>query len=633
MVCAGVAIGMAASGLLLQAQEAGYSDFTVNKPFTRWWWFASEIDTIDIKYQIDWLKANEFGGVEIAWVYPMNGDTTIRRYGWLSPEWTNAVVFAKKYANRQGLACDFTYGTLWPFGDSRVPPEEGTMFFGDSVSPKTMRLTWEHPEKGRVINHLDHQALESYSQRLISELRPALPGSTSALFCDSWEVETKRLWTKGFGEEFMRRFGYDVAPLLDSLFLPGFERIYYDYMTLLSDYVLYEFYGPFTEIAHRYGAISRVQCGGAPTDLLTAFSMVDIPEAEAILFEPTFARIPASAALITEKPVVSAEAFTCLYGWKGWPGPGPHQGEERIPDMKLVADALFANGVNEIIWHGMPFNREGGTNRFYASVHVGPDAGFAAELPGFNRYLQKVTGYMRTGTPYTGMGVYLPVEDARMGVEYPDSLQFPWAWGEYELRYVKFPEEVRGYQPVWINRDFLLNIRVVGNRFFCGKTEIPALYVDVQYLDTESLEWLYTLAQRGFPVCLKRDPGEPGTASTPGYFTLVSALKALPNVGENLHTVYPFLPLISGDDIPEFQSRYTPDGLLIFFANPLSKEIRYPLRYEQSYQAEAIEKEVTINFKRLAIPLRLRFEPNQSLLVTVSKDGLVEFADIGYQGH
>ncbi|HOP59313.1 MAG TPA: hypothetical protein PLR52_07835, partial [Bacteroidales bacterium] len=38
------------------------------KPYTRYWWFASMISEEDVKYNLDWLKANGFGGVEIAWV-------------------------------------------------------------------------------------------------------------------------------------------------------------------------------------------------------------------------------------------------------------------------------------------------------------------------------------------------------------------------------------------------------------------------------------------------------------------------------------------------------------------------------------------------------------------------------------
>jgi len=98
----------------------------ISKPYARYWWFASEIKKGDIKYNLDWLKQNGFGGVELAWVYPLNSrhrnlDTTYTpRQQWLSPEWQDVVSYAMLYADSLGLACDLTLGTLWPFGDSYV---------------------------------------------------------------------------------------------------------------------------------------------------------------------------------------------------------------------------------------------------------------------------------------------------------------------------------------------------------------------------------------------------------------------------------------------------------------------------------------------------------------------------------
>jgi hypothetical protein len=47
--------------------------FKTSKPFTHWRWFASVIKKEDIAYQLDWVKKNNFGGVEIAWVSPLKG--------------------------------------------------------------------------------------------------------------------------------------------------------------------------------------------------------------------------------------------------------------------------------------------------------------------------------------------------------------------------------------------------------------------------------------------------------------------------------------------------------------------------------------------------------------------------------
>ena len=135
----------------------------------------------------------------------------------------------------------------------------------------------------------------------------------------------------------MQEHGYDIVPYMENRTLLDKENaeVFYDYMHTLSGYVLREFYQPFADNATRVGAFSRAQCGGAPTDLLTAFTLVDVPETEAILYEPCFSKIAVSAATLADKPVVTAETFTCAYGWtslryKNGRGMSPYQGKEQI---------------------------------------------------------------------------------------------------------------------------------------------------------------------------------------------------------------------------------------------------------------------------------------------------------------
>ncbi len=181
-------------------------------------------------------------------------------------------------------------------------------------------VSWEYPEKGFIINHMDREAFRRYSKRLGSALSPALKDSASGLFCDSWEVGTNRIWTKGFGEEFRNRYGYYISPYMDSIYSPAYSDARYDYMKLASEYVVEQFYIPFAEECRRLRAFSRVQCAGAPVDLIRAYASVDVPETEAMLYEPPYSRI-------------------------------------------------VANGVNQVVWHGMPFNPAGiDTIMFYARV-------------------------------------------------------------------------------------------------------------------------------------------------------------------------------------------------------------------------------------------------------------------------
>src|SRR5262245_58470987 len=111
-------------------------------------------------------------------------------------------------------------------------------------------------------------------------LAPALEGSTSALFCDSWEVSTRRMWSDHLWEPFRRQFGYDLLPLIEEI--DEDEHLRYDYRKFVAQAVLDEFYRPFARICHELKARSRVQCHGAPTDLIAAYAALDIPESEAL---------------------------------------------------------------------------------------------------------------------------------------------------------------------------------------------------------------------------------------------------------------------------------------------------------------------------------------------------------------
>lgn len=602
------------------------------KPYTRWWWFAAEIDTADVKYQLDWLKENGFGGVEIAWIYPMHGDSTVKRPQWLSPEWSSAVTFAKRYADRIGLGCDYTYGSLWPFCSPTLNEEDGHRGYFDDESQCTQRLTWEHPRLWRILNHLDKEAFGRYADEMNKGLKEAYKGSASGLFVDSWEVETRYMWTKGFGDTFRERMGYDIEPYMDKLYSSGNERVYYDYMKVLSDYVLYQFYAPFTENAHRNGAFSRAQCGGAPTDLLTAFGLVDIPETEAILYEPNFGRIAASASALENKAAVSAEAFTCMYGWVGWSkGPGPYQGQEQIADMRLIADALFANGTNQIIWHGTPYNKQGDrSNYFYASVQNEPGGFFSGQVKEFNEYMTLVSSYMRRGNSYSDVAVYMPLEDSWMGVEYPDSLQMPWVWGEYELRYIHTPSELKGRQPLWINHHYLVSSEIKNGVLKSGHCSFNALVVDVEFMDGEALKNIVRLAEQGLPIWLKRDPLQPGKKQIKEYDQLLVKLKGMPNVSQHL-SIIPGKALIEGDDLPDWWCREDDSTYYIFIANPSAQALTYPLRYNQAFEDSGSKREIRINVGNISHTLQLNFKPNESLLIEVEKQsGKYQLVDLAF---
>ena len=612
------------------------------RPYTRWWWFSSEIDTNDVRDQLVWLKNHAFGGVEIAWIYPMFLDSSKPHTTFLSPEWAKPVVMAKRVADSLGLGCDFTSGTLWPFSDVNLPAGDQTRSYFDSIEPARRGFTWDFPREARIINHLDSNAFYRYAEKMNRGLGEAYQGSRSALFVDSWEVETQYAWTPGFGETFQKEHGYDITPYMEARTLldTANAEIFYDYMHTLSGYVLREFYRPFAANATKVGAFSRAQCGGAPTDLLTAFATVDVPETEAILYEPCFSRIAASAATLAGKPVVTSETFTCAYGWtslmyqKGH-GHSPFQGKEQIADLKLICDALFANGTNQIIWHGFPFNKVGDTSNFFyttCQISTSPLNNLTGEpLRKFNRYMTTVSHYMRKGQNYSDLAVYMPLEDAWMTAYYPDSLRKVKAffWGQYELRFIRTPEAFKGLQPIWVNEHFLNSARYADGILQCGNARFKALYSEVQYMELGALRQLLRLAKAGMPVCLARTPMEPGHVKhADEYAQTLAQLLALDNVNTD-PSALDCQPLIEGDNLPDFWCRQEGDVYYVFVANPLCRTISYPLSYGYAFTDRGATCRIVVNHHGKREPVTLTFKPMESLLMRIDRKG-VRFVDLGF---
>jgi hypothetical protein len=599
----------------------------ISRPYARYWWFASEIKREDVKYNLDWLKLNGFGGVEIAWVYPRNAmdkklDTTYTpRQEWLSSAWQEVVEYAALYADSIGLACDMTMGTLWPFGDSYVSYEEASQQYGEGER-QLIRKSWEHPKTGFVVDHLDPGKYLPYFRRMLNAFPHPATKLPPSYFIDSWEVHAEKLWTDGFKDEFMRHYGYDISPFMDSIYTRDNRHRLYDYRKMISNKVI-NFYENFDRLLNEKNIRSRGQCSGAPCDIISAYARLDIPEGEAMLYEPEFNSIPASAAMLASKSVVSAETFTCLYGW-----PRDYIRQEQIADLMLVADALFANGVNHIVWHGKPHNtKDQDTVSFYASVHVGSDGALAAEIPAFNQYLTTVSETMKQGRSYSDVAVYLPTEDAWIKGILPKDKQFIWAWGYYEMRYTYFPAEVAGHHPIWINQEFLTKGVFESGVFRVGDARFRSLYIDVEFLDYEVLRRIRTLAEQGLSITLKRPPREAGTIKHGDWGVLLNTINGLSNVSAEFSPKRP--ALIEGTDIPTYWARMTDEALYIFFAHPRTEKLTFPLAYGHSFTDATMELPVIVNYEGERHATVLQFEPYSSLLYKIEK-GTMTRLDIDY---
>ena len=616
--------------------------YPTSKPSTRWWWFATEIKKEDIRHQLNWMKSMNIGGVEIAWVYPLYRyqemyarsynryypkDTTAQK--WLSPEWSEMVTYTKRYADSIGLACDFTLGSAWPVAGGNIPKEYRTQIYGDSNFQQLLTFSWEWPDTQYVINHLDSNAFYLFAKPVGDALREALKGSKSSLFTDSWEIKlnsTNKIWTNSFDKTFKEKFGYDIIPYMEAE-IDSFPDVRYDYMLHLDEYVTNGFYKPYVKKCRELGAWSRVQCLGSPTDVMTTYSLVDIPETEAMLNNPNYSRIVSSSACLASKPMVSCESFTCMYGF-----PATYLRKEQTADLKMVADALFAQGVNHHIYHGTPYNPKGSdTIDFFATTYFGPGGSLEPELPAFNEYIEKVSGILKKGKTYSDIAIYIPYEDAVMKGPYPPERQRVWVWGEYELRYVFPPGEAEGYHPLWINRHFLEHAEFQKGKLVVGDAAFSLLFVDVEYMDVRALQCILELAKKGLPVCLKREPMQPGKMKIANYENMISELKALSNVSADFKEMINHPPLIRGDSLPDYWCRVEKDGThYLFLAQWPSKGLEYPVYSGQSLMKESDIRELEINVNGKAIRQRFEFKPYQSIMLKISADGKMDFVDIAY---
>ena len=622
--------------------KAEVAFYPSSKPCTRWWWFATEIKKPDIRHQLDWAKENNFGGVEIAWVYPLYRyqsmyarnynrhypkDTTAQK--WLSPEWSAMVAYTKQYADSIGLACDFTFGSAWPVAGSNISREHRTKIYGDTSFQQLLTFAWTYPDTQWVINHLDSQAFLQFAQPVGQALHEAFEGTKSALFTDSWEIKlnsTNKIWTDGFDETFEEKFGYDIIPFMEHG-IDSFPDVRYDYMLLLDEYVTNGFYKPYVNKCRELGAWSRVQCLAAPTDVMTTYSLVDIPETEAMLNNPNYSLIVSSAACLSSKKMVSSETFTCMYGF-----PATFLRKEQTADLKLVADALFAEGVNQHFYHGMPYNPVGSdTIDFFATTYFGPGGSLTPELPAFNAYMEKVSGMMLKGKTYSDVAMYIPYEDGVMKGPYPPERQRVWVWGEYEMRYIFPPSELEGYHPLWINRHFLEHATFENDKLVVGDARFSSLYVDVQYMDVRTLRRILTLAKKGLPVCLKREVLQPGKAKDEHYQSMLDELISLPNVSAELADIVKHPPLIRGDSIPEYWCRVDADGThYIFLAQWGAKGLAYPVYGGQSFMEEGSDHEFTFHVNDIEITENIHFAPYQSVVLKITPDGEVSMPDITF---
>ncbi|NMA74044.1 MAG: glycosyl hydrolase family 2 [Bacteroidales bacterium] len=280
--------------------------------------------------------------------------------------------------------------------------------------------------EGYVIDHFSRKSVAKYLDRVTQAFKESKVQVPNSFFNDSYEAY-KADWTPDLFEEFKKRRGYGLEE-----FLPEFiaetrtdttARIISDYRETLGELLLENFTSQWTFWAHDMGSTTRNQAHGSPANLIDIYSAVDIPECETFGISDfhikglridsirkindsdlSMLKYASSAAHITGKTLVSAEAFTWL----------TEHFRTSLSQFKPDLDLLFAAGVNHIFIHGITYSPKEAVWpgwKFYASVDMSPTNTIWRDSKPFFDYVTRCQSVLQEGNPDADFLLYFPIYD------------------------------------------------------------------------------------------------------------------------------------------------------------------------------------------------------------------------------
>jgi hypothetical protein len=300
-------------------------------------------------------------------------------------------------------------------------PERGPIVLPPGVGPRAVLLYFAGQTgqtvkrsafgaEGYVLDHYNRAAIETHLREAGDKLLAAAdPGSIDSVFCDSLEVYDAD-WTADLLQEFQRRRGYDLRPLLPIAELGNGERadaVRRDYGRTLNDLYEDRFLVPMREWAAKNRVRFRIQNYGLPPARLASYRHADVFDGEGFEWRTLSAtRWASSASHLFGKPVTSSETWTWLHS--------PAFRATPI-DLKAEADQHFLSGINQLIGHGWPYSApQAGSPgwMFYAAGVYSDKNPWWPVMADTARYLQRVSFLLRQGDPVADVALYAPTDDA-----------------------------------------------------------------------------------------------------------------------------------------------------------------------------------------------------------------------------
>ena len=229
------------------------------------------------------------------------------------------------------------------------------------------------------------------------------------LHVDSWECGSQN-WSKNFAQEFERRRGYDIIPLLPiyaGVPIVGGEEVLRDIRKTIDELVNEVFFATVAQKAKEYG-VQLSSESVAPTmvsDGMTHYKYVDVPMGEFWLNSPTHDKPndmldAISGAHVYGKNIVQAEGFTEVRGvW-----------DETPASIKALLDRNFALGMNRLFFHVNTHNpwldRKPGMTLDGIGLFFQRDQTWFPEAKPFVDYITRCQTLLQKGKPVVDIAVY-----------------------------------------------------------------------------------------------------------------------------------------------------------------------------------------------------------------------------------
>ena len=446
------------------------------KPMVRWWWFGPAVEKAEILRELEQMKADNFGGVELAFVYPETVDDPTRgmkNLTFLSPAMLDAVTYAQREGRRLGLRVDITLCSGWPYGGPATKLAEAAGRLRVLALPlqvASISLPKPKLDDGESIistfiatgtpEHWDAStarplatdatlptppdpsvALFFIASHTLQQVKRAAVGA-EGLVLDPFNRQAVATHLKSVGEPLVRAFGdtppyaifsdsleaygADWTPQLPAEFL---KRRGYDLLPHLpelvaggspaADQVRHDYGRTLTELVDENYLI---QINSWAHNHKTKFRSQTYGEPAVSLASQRLVDLPEGEGpqwreFSTLRWATSANHLFGNIVSSGETFTWLHSPVFRATplDMKAEADIDFVMGENQLIYHGWPYSapQVGEPGwSLYAAGVFNDHNPWHPVMPDINRYVERLSYVLRQGEPANQVAILLPTDDA-----------------------------------------------------------------------------------------------------------------------------------------------------------------------------------------------------------------------------